>query len=115
VSDVVTIVEQPTTVTVTDNITGDSTIVTVNEETVTVLSIAEQGPAGPPGESGDANFTQNFSVTTSVTVTHNLGKYPSVTVLDSAGDECEGSVDHLSINQLVVTFSAPFSGIVVCN
>jgi hypothetical protein len=48
-------------------------------------------------------------------VNHNLGKYPSVTVIDSAGDICEGSVDNLSKNSLTVTFSAPFSGSVICN
>src|SRR5687767_11484425 len=62
----------------------------------------------------DSHFRQSFSGS-SVTVTHNLGKYPSVTVFDSAGDEVEGTVRHLSTNSLGLTFSAPFSGTVVCN
>jgi hypothetical protein len=60
-------------------------------------------------------YTQPFTSQSVVTVTHNLGKYPSVTVLDSAGDQCEGDVDQLSTSQLTVTFSAPFSGTVYCN
>ena len=43
-------------------------------------------------------------------ITHNLGKYPSVTVTDSAGDEVEGEVRYNGVNSVTVTFSAPFSG-----
>jgi hypothetical protein len=92
-------------------------IVTPTQD-ATVISVGIQGPAGPqgiPGSGGDKTFTQAFASVSSVTVTHNLGKYPAVSVLDSAGDECEGDVDHLSVNQFTVTFSAPFSGSVICN
>lgn len=65
--------------------------------------------------SGDKTFSQSFISATSVHVVHNLGKYPSVTVIDSANDECEGDVVHNSINDFTVTFSAAFSGKVFCN
>lgn len=64
---------------------------------------------------GDKTFTQSFSGQTVVTVNHNLGKKPAVTVIDSANDECVGDVVHTNNNSLVVTFSASFSGIIVCN
>jgi hypothetical protein len=35
---------------------------------------------GQPGVSGDANYTQAFTNASTVTVNHNLGKYPAVTV-----------------------------------
>lgn len=41
---------------------------------------------------------------------HNLGKYPSVTIIDSAGEEVFGSVKHDSNSQVTITFSAAFSG-----
>ncbi len=41
---------------------------------------------------------------------HNLGKYPSVTTVDSSGEEVIGSVRHDDINQVTITFSAAFSG-----
>lgn len=44
------------------------------------------------------------------TITHGLNKYPTVFVVDSAGDEVEGAITHVSTTQLTVTFSAPFSG-----
>ncbi len=107
----VTVAEEVSTVTILE----DNTTVSIAEDIVEVVTVGIQGPAGPPGSSGDANFTQSFTSQSSVTVTHNLAKYPSVTVLDSAGDEVEGLVDHLSTNQLTLTFSAPFTGIAICN
>jgi len=44
------------------------------------------------------------------TITHNLGKYPSVSIVDSANDEVIGEVRYTNTNQVVVTFSAAFSG-----
>ena len=44
------------------------------------------------------------------TITHNLDKYPSVTVVDSAGNAIMGELRYISANSLVVSFSAPFSG-----
>lgn len=43
-------------------------------------------------------------------ITHGLGRFPAVTVVDSAGSVVEGEVDYVSENQLVITFSAAFSG-----
>lgn len=48
-------------------------------------------------------------------ITHNLNKRPSITVLTSAGDEVEGSVTVNSLNQVTITFSAPFSGTAILN
>lgn len=62
----------------------------------------------------DREFSQAFS-SDSVVVVHNFGKYPSVTVIDSAGDEVIGDVVHNSANQLTITFSASLTGTVYCN
>ncbi len=43
-------------------------------------------------------------------VAHGLGKYPSATVVDSAGDQVEGDVRFIDANTLLITFSAAFSG-----
>lgn len=43
-------------------------------------------------------------------VTHNLGCYPSVTIVDSAGDACFGEIHYVSENQLKIKFSAAFQG-----
>lgn len=44
------------------------------------------------------------------TITHNLGKYPSVTIVDSADRVVVGEVEYISVNQLKVSFTAAFSG-----
>lgn len=100
------------------------TVIKINRQDNTIrvqrttrnITLRKTGPRGLPGPGGsDKNFTQAFTSTNVVTVPHNLGKYPAVTVIDSAGDECEGDVDHIDINNLTVTFSADFSGTIVCN
>lgn len=48
-------------------------------------------------------------------VTHNLNKYPSITVLDSAGTVVIGEIEHVSINKLILTFKGAFSGKAICN
>ena len=49
------------------------------------------------------------------TITHNLDKYPSVTVVDSAGTVVIGDVQYTDENTLVVTFAAAFSGTAYLN
>jgi hypothetical protein len=44
------------------------------------------------------------------TVTHNLGKYPSVSVVDTSDAEVIGEVEYVSDTQLIIRFSASFSG-----
>ena len=59
----------------------------------------------------DKNYvhTQSSSATSWV-VSHNLGKYASATVVDSAGTVVIGQVDYNSLNQITLTFKATFSG-----
>lgn len=48
-------------------------------------------------------------------VTHNLNKYPSVTIVDSAETEVIGDVQYIDSNNLTITFTAAFSGKVYLN
>ena len=53
----------------------------------------------------------NQTVSSSVwNITHNLNKYPSVSIVDSSNEEVIGEVEHTNTNSLIVKFSAPFSG-----
>lgn len=68
------------------------------------------GPQGPQGEGDKAyTHTQNAPALTWV-INHNLGKYPAVDVVDSAGTTFIGDVNYTSINTLEINFSAEFSG-----
>jgi hypothetical protein len=90
------------------------------EELVLQLANVLRGPPGVPGADGqdgqdgvdgDVHYEHNQGVASDTwVINHSLGKRPSVTVIDSAGDECQGDVTYPSADQVVVYFSAPFSG-----
>jgi hypothetical protein len=44
------------------------------------------------------------------TINHTLGKYPSVSVVDSANSIVTGEVTYLSKYKITVTFTSGFSG-----
>ena len=54
---------------------------------------------------GDITYTHNQSSTSDTwTITHNLNRFPSVTVVDSADTIVYGTVVYNSANQLTITF-----------
>ena len=58
-----------------------------------------------------AGYTHNQMTASAVwNVTHNLGRYPSVTVVDSGGNVVTGDVRYTSLNSVVISFSGAFSG-----
>jgi hypothetical protein len=60
---------------------------------------------------GQTTYTHNqASPSSSWTITHNLGRRPSVTIVDSAGNVQIGEVLYSSDNQITVTFAAAFGG-----
>ncbi len=48
-------------------------------------------------------------------IQHNLDKYPSVTVVDSANNIVIGDIRYIDANNVVITFTVPFSGKAFCN
>ena len=61
--------------------------------------------------SGDKHYTHNQTSSLSTwSITHNLGKFPSVTVVDSANTVVVGEIEMININEIEITFSAGFSG-----
>lgn len=51
----------------------------------------------------------------SITITHNLNKYPSVTIIDSDGDVVLADIHHTSKSILTVTFVESFTGTIILN
>jgi hypothetical protein len=59
----------------------------------------------------DANFVFTQSIPSATwNITHNLGKFPSVSVVDTADQLMYGNTEYFNQNSLTITFSAPFSG-----
>ena len=82
-----------------------------------------KGDKGDPGDVGGSlpwanilgkpifDFFYDQSVAAAVwLIVHNMGRFPSVVVTDSAGTRWLGDERHLDLNTLELTFSSPFSG-----
>ncbi len=70
-----------------------------------------QGPTGPAGTGGDLTYLHQQLTPAAVwTIDHGLGKEPSVTVINSAGDEVVGDVAFPTLDRVAITFSAAFGG-----
>lgn len=96
--------------------TADNTTYLRGDGTWQTIVAGATGPQGPPGSGVDLNYTHAQSVASATwTIAHNLGKRPSVTVVDSAGDVCVGNVHYTDANNLTVTFSAAFAGVAYLN
>lgn len=64
---------------------------------------------GPSDVDKNFVFTQG-SASNTWTINHNLEKFPSVTVVDSADNVVVGDITYTNTNSLTVSFSSSFSG-----
>lgn len=66
--------------------------------------------------SSDKNYVHNQTAASALwTVSHNLGKYCAVTVVDSGGNIIVGNVEYANTNKLLIRFSSAVSGKAYCN
>lgn len=62
------------------------------------------------------NYIHNQNETESIwIVTHSLGKYPAVCIIDETNRVVEATVRYIDNNSLEIIFSEPFSGRAICN
>lgn len=59
-------------------------------------------------------FTQS-TASANWSIAHNLGKFPSVTVVDSANTEIDGDVEYIDSNNIALTFAVAFAGFAYLN
>lgn len=89
--------------------------------TLTVIDVGEfecdgvliPGTGGGTGGNTTADVSYTHSqITPQKTwqITHNLGKYPSVVVVDSAKTVVIGDISYVSTNSLIITFCSAFAG-----
>ena len=73
------------------------------------------GPQGVQGPTGPVGTVRNDSFSASIiTITHSLGYYPVVQVIDNAGGVVMPlSISHSSVNSFTVDFGTAFSGYVI--
>lgn len=75
-----------------------------------VCNVILGSPGATGGTGGSYVHTQATAASTWL-IDHNLGFYPNVTVVDSSGDQVEGTVTYTTLNQVRVMFSAAFAGL----
>ena len=107
----VTLAENPISVEVS---TAQPIDVQVKDEQPIDVKIADLVQVITDG-SNDKNYEQSFVDQTLLNITHNLQKKPSITVLDTAGDEIQGGYEFVDNNNVKVSFSTTFSGIITLN
>jgi hypothetical protein len=69
------------------------------------------GPPGPMGPPGGASFTFQQDVPSALwSVTHDLNRFPSVTVVDTGGSEVWPDVHYLDAMSVDLAFGSPTTG-----
>lgn len=104
--------EQDSTVSKNDKVVGtdSATGETKNFTLSSILSLVT-GTINVPNENEvDSYVHTQGSASYMWTITHNLDKYPSVTVVDNDDDVVYGEVNYQSKNTVVITFGAEFAG-----
>lgn len=112
---------------VTDGLGTQSPLSLSETEVVSSVNVEASGFKTPTGTSsqvlladgtvgtlagiGDKNYIHNQGAASNVwNVTHNLGKFPSVTVVDSGNSVVIGDVNMIDLNNITITFTSSFSG-----
>ncbi len=85
-----------------------------------LLTLAPQGAVSTVGNniislapfgSGSFEYVEDFSSATDTwVINHNLGKYPSVSTVDSAGSIINGAITYNNENKITVVFTSATSG-----
>tara|TARA_R110002124_G_scaffold268666_2_gene436413 strand:- start:596 stop:1312 length:717 start_codon:yes stop_codon:yes gene_type:complete len=82
--------------------TGNGDLVANSNYIISILSY---------GATGDKNFVFTKTVaSTNWVINHTLNKFPSVSVVDSAGTEVIDQIQYINLSQITITFSSAFSG-----
>lgn len=68
----------------------------------------------------DARLDKNYvhtqiAASNNWAITHNLNKYPAITIVDSGGTVVIGEVEYINLNLAYVKFNGIFSGKAYCN
>ena len=85
------------------------------EDESTYIYVDLQGPEGPQGPQGPPGIIETYihnqiSPASTWSIQHNLGRYPSVSIVDSGGSIVLGAVKYISENEIQISFSAAFAG-----
>lgn len=101
---------------IADYTDGGIADITVNDDNTLTLDYMDGTEKQTRPLSAGQTYVHNQSVASSVwIITHNLDKYVTVTVVDSAGTQVIGEVRYLDSNSVEVSFQGAFAGKAYCN
>ena len=84
----------------------------VKTDLVAAINELAARPPGGAGNSSAASYQHSqASPAVTWTINHNLGFRPSVSIVDTGGNEIEADVRHTGVNQLVIVFAIPLAGV----
>ena len=95
---------------------GEQVNIGVQNKTASGISAVAQpttsvSVAGLVAGKGDSHFVYTQSTPEAIwEITHNLGKKPAVTVVDSGDSVVVGEIEYLNLNSVRLTFAGAFSG-----
>ena len=91
---------------------GDNSLITKNFTALGIATYLNESNL----IDADKRYVHNQNITSaSWLVPHSLNKFPSVTVIDSAGSVVIGEIEYIDMNNVTITFSAAFSGVAYLN
>lgn len=102
----VTITTTNNTVDVTEN--TQTTVVQV--PSTSVVTATTEGPQGPAGAAAQGYVHTQSTSSSTWTINHNLGYYPTVEIFDSGRQKIDADVAHPSANQTAIVFSVSIAG-----
>lgn len=86
---------------------NDRVTVVVKPDPTYIVEVGVQGPPGPPSDT----FIYNQAAPSDTwTIQHNLDKWPSVMIVDSAGNMVLGDIEYTTADSLVISFADAFAG-----
>ena len=85
-------------------------VVVPGPETVVVRAVGVMGPPGADGAVGGAYEHLQAIPSDTWTVSHGLGYWPNVAIVDTLGRQVQGEVSYPDLNTVVISFTAAFSG-----
>lgn len=94
-------------------VSGDRVIIKDSEDNLTHKYVSFDDIIGV---GSDKYYSHDQSVAAATwNVQHSLGKRPSVTILDSSGNQVEGQIIYIDNNNVEIRFAFSMSGTAECN
>lgn len=104
------------------SVTNETSVLTVSNSITRLVKVIAEGPQGIqgiqgiPGTGGDLNYVHNQTVpAVTWNVTHGLGKIPSCTIIDSAGDYILADVAYPDNNTVTINLTGSMAGRAIFN